>query len=147
MNKKFTNILNETMEGGFQDGNFDPIPQAFQLVDDLNRTKEQIGELTQQIMGIVEHINAILASEIRKRQPNLPINLANGCCTCGYKSSSITIHPDLEKKQWNFDSNSRFARRFLRENGHLKNMDKIQTLAHAIADYFNDRYRSLRGGK
>jgi len=145
--RDFNKVLNETIEGdlppepGFQGGNL--IQNAFQILDELQQAKAQLDEINAKLNSLTERINASLAAEIRQLQPKLPINLADGCCSVGYRSSNLSVRPDLNSKRWVIDTGSRFGRRFARENGHLVGMDSVQPLAKAIVSYFGNRYRSL----
>lgn len=144
--KSFREVLNEAIaptQPEQQKANL--LQDAYAILDELNQTQERLNDISFRMNGVIEQINAALASEIRQIQPKLPISLNGGRCCVGYRSSNLSMKPDLSKKQWAFDTSNKCGRHFVRDHSHLTHMGDIQPLAKAIVGFFNGRYRSLGG--
>ena len=140
--KKFNKLLSEAIDQAEEP--LGPYTSARDLLTQVKDTEQIIQDLQLRISHLKEQLISSLGSEVRKRQPKLEIGLQNGTCSTGYRSKRIMCKPDFEKGTWNI-SGSPFAAKFARTYPHLSKMsDDLGPLAHAIADYFNDRYRTLK---
>ena len=133
-------IISEAIE---QSDNSSYHLQARDVLREIKDAEKIIADLQMRIVHLKETIISSLGSEIRQRQPKMSIGLNNGTCRAGYRSMGIDVKPDLEKGLWIIDG-GRSARRFVKRYPHLSKMtDDMKPLAHAIADYFADYYKSL----
>lgn len=116
---------------------------AQEISRELEDAKERVSELERELRNAVEEYNVELAKALRKKLPQLNINLNDGRCTASYCSTNLSCRPDLEKKAWVFDPNQH-GRRFSRKFGAAMGLsDQIDPLADAIVQYFS-RYKTLR---
>lgn len=117
--------------------------QVQDLVSELREAQQLVSDLELRINHIVEQLVANLGAEVRKRQPKLDVGLRNGHAHCGYRSRSIMCRPDVQNGKWEI-SGGPFAKSFSNTYPHLSKMgDDVSPLAHAIADFFSKRYRTL----
>jgi hypothetical protein len=141
--RKFDNVLNEQLDSfnsGDAKGKYDLIVE---LSQELQDARDRVAELEMQIRHATEEYNVELAKGLRKRLPQLLVNLGDGRCSANYKSTNLSCKPDLDKQMWVFDSNPH-GRRFMRQNGHALNLtNEIGPLVDAMVKYFG-RYKSLR---
>ena len=115
------------------------------LLNELREAQQLASDLELRISHLVEQLVANLGAEIRKKQPKLDVGLRNGQAHCGYRSRSIVCKPDINKGTWEI-SGTPFANNFNKTYPHLSKMsDDVSPLAHAIADFFTKRYRTLGG--
>lgn len=141
--RKFTKILDEQLDNFNSSdiqGKYDLICE---LRQELQDAKDRVAELQMNLRHAIEEYNVELAKSLRKRLPQLTVNLSDGRCSAGYRSTNLSCKPDLEKQMWVFDGNPH-GRRFMRQNGHALNLsNQIDPLVNAMVKYFG-RYKSLR---
>ena len=113
--KNFDNILNEELDtlslGGEVQGKLELIKE---LTRELESAKERVAELEMNLRHSMEEYNVELAKALRKRIPQVGINLSNGRCSASYKSTNLSCRPDINSNSWVFDDNQhgrRFSRR------------------------------------
>lgn len=116
------------------------------LVQEISReledAEDRVSELKRELRNAIEDYNVELAKALRKRLPQLGVNLSDGRCSASYRSTNLSCRPDLEKRTWVFDPNQH-GRRFSRKYGTTLGLaDSIDPLADAIIQYFG-RYKSL----
>lgn len=145
--KDFDEILNEQIDqlpmamGGDAQSKLNHINE---LTKELDEAKDRVAELEMSLRHAMEEYNIELAKALRKRIPQVGINLSNGRCSASYKSTNLSCRPDLQSKSWVFDPNQH-GRRFSRNNGMALGLsDTIDPLADAIVAYLNNRYKTLR---
>ena len=127
--------------GGEAQGKMDLVRE---LAKEFEAAKERVTELEMNLRHATEEYNIELAKALRKRIPQVGINLKDGRCSASYKSTNLSCRPDLPSKSWVFDSNQH-GRRFTRNNGMALNLsDTIDPIADAIVQYLSGRYKSLR---
>jgi hypothetical protein len=141
----FDKILNEQLDtlplSGNAQGKLDHIHE---ITKELEDAKDRVAELEMSLRHAMEEYNIELAKALRKRIPQVGINLGNGRCSASYKSTSLSCRPDLNAKSWVFDPNQH-GRRFSRNNGTALGLSNtIEPLADAIVAYLNGRYKTLR---
>lgn len=142
--KDFNKLLDEQLDnlqlGGEAANKLDLV---MSLNRELGNAKERVAELEMELRHATEEYNTELAKALRKRIPQVGINLDNGRCSASYKSTCLSCHPDLSAKTWVFEPNPH-GRRFIRRNGTVLGLgDDVNPLADAIVNYFG-RYKSLR---
>ena len=141
--RDFDNVLNEQLDSmpmGDVQGKLDLV---LQLSQELEAAQQQVLELETRLRHAMEEYNILLASALRKRIPEVGINLSNGRCSAAYKSTNLSCKPDIKAGVWSFDPN-RHGKRFTRRNGPSLNLsNQVDSLADAIAAYFG-RYKSLK---
>lgn len=140
----FDEVLNEQLEGlqisGEAQGKWDLIQEVSR---ELESAKERVQELEMNLRHAIEEYNVELAKALRKKLPQVSVNLANGRCSASYKSTNLSCRPDLKAGSWVFEPNQH-GRRFSRKHAGALNLhNSIDPLADAIAAYFG-RYKSLR---
>ena len=140
----FDKVLNEQLEGlelsGEAQGKWDLIQD---ISKELESAKERVQELEMNLRHAVEEYNVELAKALRKKLPQVGVNLANGRCSASYRSTSLSCRPDLSAGMWAFEPNQH-GRRFSRQHAAALNLhNSVNPLADAIANYFG-RYKSLR---
>lgn len=120
-------------------GKYDLIQE---ITKEINDTKCHLADLEMRLRHAMEEYNAAVAMGLRKRLPQLSINLDNGRCTASYYSTTLSCWPDINQGTWKFEPN-RSGRAFIRRNGHLLPLtNQVEPLVDAIVDYFS-RYRTL----
>lgn len=120
-------------------GRYDLIQE---ISKEISSTESHLHELKSNLRCAIEEFNAALAMSLRKRQPQLSVNLDNGKCTAGYRSTVLCCWPDLNRGLWQFEPN-KHGRSFMRKNAHLLKLgNQINPLVDAILDHFS-RYRTL----
>ena len=144
MNKReFSDVLSEQLDDfGSADvtGKLDLISE---LRKDLQDAQDRVTEIKMSLRHAIEEYNVELAKSLRKRLPQLSVNLSDGRCSAGYRSTNLSCKPDLEKQMWVFDGNPH-GRRFMRQNGHALNLsNQVGPLVDAMVKYFG-RYKTLR---
>jgi hypothetical protein len=144
MNKReFSDVLSEQLDDfGSADvtGKLDLISE---LRKDLQDAQDRVIEIKMSLRHAIEEYNVELAKSLRKRLPQLSVNLSDGRCSAGYRSTNLSCKPDLEKQMWVFDGNPH-GRRFMRQNGHALNLsNQVGPLVDAMVKYFG-RYKTLR---
>jgi len=142
--KEFGDALNEQLDSfngpGDAKGKYDLI---IELSKELQDAKDRVTELEMHVRHATEEYNIELAKGLRKRLPQLMVNLGDGRMSAGYRSTNLSCKPDLEKAMWVFDGNQH-GRRFMRNNGHALNLsNQVDPLVDAMVKYFS-RYKSLR---
>ena len=142
-NKNFSEVLNEQLES-FSDqdvsGKYDLI---IQLQKELQDAQDVVADAQMKFRHAVEDYNVELARSLRKKLPQLAVNLSDGRCSAGYKSTNLSCKPDFANHMWVFDG-SPHGRRFVRQNGHALNLsNQFGPLVDAMVKYFS-RYKSLR---
>jgi hypothetical protein len=143
--KDFDKVLNEHLDSlpltGDAQGKLDHI---LEITKELESANDRVSELEMNLRHAMEEYNIELAKALRKRIPQVGINLGNGRCSASYKSTNLSCRPDIAAKSWIFDPNQH-GRRFSRNNGTALNLtNKMDPLADAIVAYMNNRYKSLR---
>jgi hypothetical protein len=143
--KDFDKVLNEQLDSlpltGDAQGKLDHI---FEITKELESAQDRVAELEMNLRHAMEEYNIELAKALRKRIPQVGINLGNGRCSASYKSTNLSCRPDINSKSWIFDPNQH-GRRFSRNNGTALNLtNTMDPLADAIVAYMNNRYKSLR---
>ncbi len=144
MNKReFSDVLSEQLDDfGSSDvtGKLDLISE---LRRDLQDAQDRVTEIQMNLRHAIEEYNVELAKSLRKRLPQLSVNLSDGRCSANYRSTNLSCKPDLEKQMWVFDGNPH-GRRFTRQNGHALNLsNQVGPLVDAMVKYFG-RYKTLR---
>jgi hypothetical protein len=142
--KDFEKTLNEQLDGLPITGEAQSkISLAQEIARELEDAKERVSELERDLRNAIEDYNVELAKALRRRLPQLGINLNDGRCSASYCSTNLSCKPDLGNKTWVFDSNPH-GRRFSRKYGTVLGLsDSIDPLADAIVQYFG-RYKTLR---
>lgn len=116
--------------------------QARDILRQIKDTEQILTDLNIRIEHMKEQLISTLSGEIRKRQPKLDIGLKKGRCHAGYRANNIVLSPDFDSGVWKIEGS--LGSRFMKEFPHLSNMtNDIVPLAHAIADYFGSRYKTL----
>ena len=142
--KDFNHLLTEQLDnlqlGGEVSSKGDLI---MSLSRELESARERVSELEMELRHTTEEYNIELAKALRKRIPQVGVNLDNGRCSASYKSTCLSCHPDVSAKTWVFEPNPH-GRRFTRRHGTVLNLgDDVGPLADAIINYFS-RYKSIR---
>ena len=140
---KFNKILNEEIENVEQSAaDYNQMASdVLRQLDDLTKTTE---DLNMRIRHLTEQLMSSLGTEVRKRHPGLEVRYGNGRCRVGYCSNFIDCEPDFRSGSWNL-SGSPFARRFTKTFPHLMKIGTDHApLAHALADYFSNKYKTLQ---
>lgn len=142
--KDFDKTLNEQLEefplATEAKGKLDLIQE---IARELEDTKMRAAELEVELRNAVEDYNVELAKALRKRLPQVGINLNDGRCSASYRSTNLSCKPDIGAKTWIFDPNPH-GRRFTRNHGPVLGLsDSVDPLADAITQYFG-RYKSLQ---
>jgi hypothetical protein len=142
--KDFDKILNEQLDGLPVTGEaHSKMALAQELARELESARERVAELERDLRNAVEDYNVELAKALRRRLPQLGINLSDGRCSASYRSTNLSCRPDLDNKSWVFDPNPH-GRRFSRKYGTTLGLaDSLDPLADAIVQYFS-RYKTLR---
>lgn len=141
MQKDTSILIEEALDDVSAPNNFGEMNN---LLSQLKEAQQMVSDLELRINHIVEQIIASLGAEVRNRQPGLEVGLRNGNAHCGYRSRSIVCKPDVHKGTWDI-SGTPFAKTFVKRYPHLSQMGSdVKPLAHAIADFFTERYRTLR---
>lgn len=124
---------------------------AFGSLDAFRNAKSNLSALENTHNSTVNELCNLLSHEIRKRQPNVSIELRpNGEIKVGYLSKSITLRPDVENKCWGISGSSpRFSSKFKQAVGRACEMDisSMGDLAQAVADFFTQHFRTIKKKK
>lgn len=91
----------------------------------------------------LDALNALLARQIRRKEPRLTVSLDNGLIV-SYKHhpNRIRFQPNVSNREFTVND-SPFERRFRRYYGHTLGSD-IGVIAQSVADFFRSNYRSLK---
>ena len=142
---KFSLRLNTIISEEFGDvehAKQDLMDTATELLSNITQMKKSIEQSELQISHILEELNSSLGREIRKMQPKMNVNLANGSCGCGYHSKDIVCKPDLQKKIWVISG--RLGNGFKRTYPESQKLTSdMRPMAQSMIDYFKKYYRSL----
>lgn len=145
MKNKIDQIINEELDDIAQVSPND-VKGKFDLIQELSKeiqsTECHLQDLQTQLRHAVEEFNAALGTSLRKRIPKINVNLNDGRCTAGYRSTALSCWPNVQRGMWEFEPN-RYGKSFTRQNAHLLKLgNQVEPLVDAIANYFG-RYRSL----
>lgn len=142
--KDFDKILNEELDALPMSGETqNKLNLVHEIAKELEDAKERVEELEMNLRHAMEEYNVELAKALRKRIPQVGVNLSNGRCSASYKSANLSCRPDLNSKSWVFEPNQH-GRRFSRRHGTALNLNNdVDLLADAIAAYLGGRYKSL----
>jgi hypothetical protein len=140
---KFDKVLNEEIDQlQPSSGYVNSLLSARKIVQEAESTLRSARD---NLIVAKESLNAHLALEIRKRVPQLNVNLTDGKLNIGYRSKCITACPDLDRNNWAIESND-FGRGFVRGFGHtLPLQEDLGPIAEAMAEYFTGKYKTLQG--
>ena len=125
--------------------------EAFGSLDAFRSAKTQLSSLENSHNSTVNNLCNLLSQEIRKRQPNVSIELRpGGEIKISYLSKSITLRPDVENKVWGISGSSpRFSSRFRQAAGRACDMDisSMGDLAQSVADFFTQYFKTIQKKK
>ncbi|MHA2065996.1 MAG: hypothetical protein ACXABY_16615 [Candidatus Thorarchaeota archaeon] len=141
--REFSDVLNEQLDSFSSPDVKGKLDLIHELRRDLQDAQDRVAEIQMGLRHAIEEYNVELAKSLRKRLPQISVNLSDGRCSAGYRSTNLSCKPDLEKQMWVFDGNPH-GRRFMRQNGPALNLsNQIDPLVDAMVKYFG-RYKSLR---
>lgn len=142
MSKEFVDVLEEQLNG--IEAEQDRIARIQQIDSQIAELKKQISQLETQKIHEAEKLMGDLAVSVRQVIPGISVGLRNGKCNISYLSNNLSLRPDFMSKRWEIEPN-RSGRRFKRNYGHALGLKHdIYPLSDSIADFFRNRYKSLR---
>ncbi len=140
-NEKLLSVLNEEEQSS--DGS--PITSLKNASQELKETEAKLEQLKSTYAHALQQTVGHLAIAIKKSQPRLDTTLKNGECVVGFKSKTLTFHPDLDTNTWVVGGNDpSFARRFMRNYAAATALGQdMDLMVKAISQFFTNHYRSL----